>query len=145
MVCHFLLLRRGGIEGKKWKNMKEKFLSPKEISEFFLLKSSADLMKSIHIGEGNMFYSKRKVNMKVTQSCLTLCDPMDSPWNSIGQITGVGSLSLFQGIFPTQGLNPDLQYFGQILYQQSHKGSPRIRVWVAYFFLQQIFLTQESN
>ena len=145
MVCHFLLLRRGGIEGKKWKNMKEKFLSPKEISEFFLLKSSADLMKSIHIGEGNMFYSMRKVNMKVTQSCLTLCDPMDSPWNSIGQITGVGSLSLFQGIFPTQGLNPDLPYFGQILYQQSHKGSPRIRVWVAYFFLQQIFLTQESN
>ena len=64
------------------------------------------------------------MNMKVTQSCLTLCNPMDCPWNSIGQITGVGSLSLFQGIFPTQGLNPDLPYFGQILYQQSHKGSP---------------------
>ena len=26
-----------------------------------------------------------------------------SPWNSLGQNTGVGSLSLFQGIFPTQG------------------------------------------
>ena len=25
-----------------------------------------------------------------------------SPWNSPGQNTGVGSLSLFQGIFPTQ-------------------------------------------
>ena len=31
-----------------------------------------------------------------------------SPWNSPCQNTGVGSLSLFQGIFPTQGSNPDL-------------------------------------
>ena len=44
--------------------------------------------------------------MKVAQSCLTLCDPMDySAWNSPGQNTGVGSLSLLQGIFPTQELN----------------------------------------
>ena len=31
-----------------------------------------------------------------------------STWNSPGQNTGVGSLSLLQGIFPTQGSNPDL-------------------------------------
>ena len=31
-----------------------------------------------------------------------------SPWNSPGQNTGVGSLSLFQGIFPIQGSNPGL-------------------------------------
>ena len=31
-----------------------------------------------------------------------------SPWKSLGQNAGVGSLSLFQGIFPTQGLNPGL-------------------------------------
>ena len=31
-----------------------------------------------------------------------------SPWNSPGQDTGVGSLSLLQEIFPTQGLNPGL-------------------------------------
>ena len=31
-----------------------------------------------------------------------------SPWNSLGQNTGVGSLSLLQGIFPTQGSNPGL-------------------------------------
>ena len=29
-----------------------------------------------------------------------------SPWNSPGQNTGMGSLSLLQGIFPTQGSNP---------------------------------------
>ena len=31
-----------------------------------------------------------------------------TPWNSPGQNTGLGSLSLLQGIFPTKGLNTDL-------------------------------------
>ena len=48
-----------------------------------------------------------------------------SPWNSPGQNTGVGSFSLLQGISPTQGLNPGLPYYRWILYQLSHKGSPR--------------------
>ena len=69
--------------------------------------------------------NKEKMKVKVTQSCLTLCDPMDySPWNSPGQNTGVGSLSLLQGIFPTQGSNPGLPHCRWILYQLSHKGSP---------------------
>ena len=50
-----------------------------------------------------------------------------SPWNSPGQNTGVGSLFLLQGIFPTQGSNPGLPHCRRILYQLSHKGSPR---WV---------------
>ena len=57
-----------------------------------------------------------------------------SPWNSPGQNTGVGSLSLLQEIFPTQGLNPGLPHCRQILYQLSHKGNPRILEWVAYPF-----------
>ena len=48
-----------------------------------------------------------------------------SPWNSPGQNTKAGSLFLLQGIFPTQGLNPGLPHCRQILYQLSHKGSPR--------------------
>ena len=55
-----------------------------------------------------------------------------SPWTSPGQNTGVGSLSLLQGIFPTQGPNPGLLHCGQILYQLSHKGSPRLLEWVVY-------------
>ena len=47
-----------------------------------------------------------------------------SPWNSPGQNTRVGSLSLLQGIFPTQGSNPGLPHYNHILYQLSHKGSP---------------------
>ena len=57
-----------------------------------------------------------------------------SPWDSPVQNTGVGSLSLLQGIFPTWGLNPGLPHCRQILYQLSHKGSPRILEWVAYLF-----------
>ena len=71
-------------------------------------------------------------------SCVQLfCDPMDwlySPWNSPGQNIGVGSLSLLQGVFPTQGLNPGVLHCRWILYQLSHKGSPRILEWVAYPF-----------
>ena len=59
---------------------------------------------------------------------------LHSPRNSAGQNTGVGSLSFPQGIFPTQGLKPGLPHCGQILYQLSHKGSPRILEWVAYPF-----------
>ena len=46
------------------------------------------------------------------------------PWNSPGQNTGVGSLSLLQGIFLTQEWNRGLLHYRQILYQLSYKGSP---------------------
>ena len=55
-------------------------------------------------------------------------------WNSLGQNTGVESLSLLQGIFPIQGLNPGLLHYMWILYQLSHKGSPRILERAAYSF-----------
>ena len=57
-----------------------------------------------------------------------------SPWNSLDQNTGVGSLSLLQGILPTQGLNLGLLHCGQIPYQLRHQGSPRRLEWVAYPF-----------
>ena len=49
-----------------------------------------------------------------------------SPWNSPGHNTGVGSLSLLQEIFPTQGLNPGLLHCRQILYHLSYHGSPSL-------------------
>ena len=65
------------------------------------------------------------VKVKVAQSSLTLCNPMDYTVHGIvGQNTGVGSLSLLQGIFPTQGWNPGLPHCRWILYQLSHRGSP---------------------
>ena len=46
-----------------------------------------------------------------------------SPWNSPGQSIGVDSLSLLQGIFPTQGSNPGLPHCRWVLYQLSHNGT----------------------
>ena len=50
------------------------------------------------------------------------------------QKTGVGSLSLIQGIFPTQGSNPGIPHYREILNQLSHKGNPSILEWIAYPF-----------
>ena len=85
-----------------------------------------------------------------SESCSVLSNSLQpqglySPWNSPGQNTGVGSCSFLQGIFPTQGSNPGLLHCRQILHQLSHQGSPRILEWIAYPFLQGVFLTQESN
>ena len=52
-----------------------------------------------------------------------------SAWNSPGQNTRVVSLSLLQGIFPTQGSNPGLPHCRWVLYQLSHKGIPRLLEW----------------
>ena len=67
---------------------------------------------------------RTKVKVKVTLSDSLQPLGLYSPWNSLGQNTGVGSLSLLQGIVPTQGSNPGLLPCRQILYQLSHKGSP---------------------
>ena len=68
----------------------------------------------------------------VTQSCPTLCDPMDwSPsgssvhGDSPGKNTGVGCHALLQEVFPTQGLNPGLPHCRQIIYPLSPQGNPK--------------------
>ena len=74
-----------------------------------------------------------------SESCSVMSDYLRphgrySPWNYLGQNTGVGSLSLLQGIFPSQGLILGVPLCGWILYQLNHKESPRILEWVAYPF-----------
>ena len=51
------------------------------------------------------------------------------PWNYPGHNTGVGSLSLLQGIFLIQGSNSGLLNFRWILYQLSYEGSPGQVFW----------------
>ena len=48
-----------------------------------------------------------------------------SPWILQAKILQWVNLSLLQGIFPTQRSNPGLQHCRRILYQLSHKGSPK--------------------
>ena len=70
-----------------------------------------------------------------SESCSVMSNSgLQSPWNSPVQNTGMGSLSLLQGIFPTQGSNSGLLHCRRILYQLGHKGSPRILDWVDYPF-----------
>ena len=69
---------------------------------------------------------------EVTQSCPTICDPMEQaplsmllhPWNFPGNSTGVDCHFLLEGIFPTQGSNLSLPHCRQLLYCLSHQGSP---------------------
>ena len=70
---------------------------------------------------------------------------MDFP----GQNTGVGCLSLLQGIFPTQGLNPGLEPRSPTLQADSlpaePQGKPKKIGVGSLSLLQWIFLSQELN
>ena len=69
-----------------------------------------------------------------------------SPWNSLGQNTGVGSLSLLQGLFPTQGLNPGLRIAGRFSGLPAEPWrKPKNTGVGSLSLLQWIFPTQESN
>ena len=88
----------------------------------------------------------------VIQSCLTICNSMDSssPGSSVhgdspGENTGVGCHVLLQGNLPNPGIksrSATMQVDSLLL---SHQGSPKILEWVAYPFSRGIFLTQELN
>ena len=77
--------------------------------------------------------------MVEVQLYLTVCNPMDCSlpgssvlgilwarileWKKKKRNTGVGCHSFLQGVFPTQGSNPGLLHYRQILYHLSHQGS----------------------
>ena len=62
--------------------------------------------------------------MSVSEKFLSRVQFFANSW-TVGQNNRrVGSLSLLQGIFPTQVLNPGLLHFKWILHQLTHKGSP---------------------
>ena len=72
-----------------------------------------------------------------------------SPWNSPGQNTEVGSLSLLQGIFPTQGLNPGIKSRSLTMQEDSllaeAQAKPKNTRVGSLSLLQWIFLTQKLN
>ena len=77
----------------------------------------------------------------VTQSSLTLCDPMDYIVHQAPLSMGLskqkhwsGLPCLLQGIFPTQGLYSGLLHCRQILYHLSHQESPDGTVAKCYWF-----------
>ena len=92
------------------------------------------VIKKIKAGERDRYWWQKWSESHSVMSDSLWPHGLYSPWDSLDQNTGVGSLSLLQGIFPSQGSNPCLPYCREILYQLSHKGSPRILEWVAYPF-----------
>ena len=97
-----------------------------------------DVMEYDKIHNANFVRSWTIINMSINRTlkaCLKWTEShsvvsyslwpheLHSPWNRPGQNTGVGSLSLLQGIFPAQGSNPGLLHCRWILYQLSHQGS----------------------
>ena len=73
----------------------------------------------------NIFYGNAYMVIYFTQYIL---------WNSSGQSTGMGSLSLLQGIFPTLGSNPGLPYCRRNFTSWATTKSPRIQKGVGYPF-----------
>ena len=59
------------------------------------------------------------------------------PWSSLGKNTRVGSHSLLQETFLTQGSNPGLLNLRQILYHLSHQRSPYMYTygWIYIYML----------
>ena len=79
------------------------------------------------IGNGRGYASNQRAGVRGSSIYFLLNFAVNFKTNEILQArqnTGVGSCSLLQEIFPTQGWNPGLRHCRQILYQLSHQGSP---------------------
>ena len=130
-------------EKDKWlrKSMHtQKLLAPE--SQFFSFLNSNNFPPQ----RGALTLESESVSESESRSVLSNSLPLHglcSPWNSPGQNTGVGSLSLLQRIFPTQGSNLGLQHCRQILHQLSYKGSPLSCLILQY--LQRIRVLKYAN
>ena len=70
-----------------------------------------------------------QIDESETENCSVVSDILRphglyNPWNSLDQNAEVGTHSLLQGIFPTQGSNPSVPHYRRVLYQLSHQWRP---------------------
>ena len=117
--------------------------------------------KTWNINHSPIHLAKTWLKVDVAQSCLTLCNAMHYIARGILQArnTGVGSLSLLQVIFATQGLNPGLLHCSWatreaktwktgtnlLLMKKFHHGNEtQLSRWNSYVLLQ-IFCDYEIN
>ena len=95
----------------------------REVSQMALMNLFSGQEKKCRSREQTYEHSRGR--SKVSERCSVLSDSLQPhglqpprflcPWNSPGQNTGVGSPSLLQGIFQTQGSNPGLPHCRRIL------------------------------
>ena len=103
-----------------------------------LMNTDAEILNKTFTNHKTTHKKDHAVLCLVTQVCLTPCAiarqaPL-SMGDSPGKSTGVGCHALFQGTFPTHGLNPGFPHCKRVLYCLSYQGSPRILEWAAYSF-----------
>ena len=119
--------------GRESKNERRLCLSHRQRSRRSSLPSRAGRLNGPEVGVQRLPAVGLRLERNVRngdQKTRTVCKAhgLYSPWNYPGQNTGVGSHSLLQWIFPTQGLNPGLPHCRRILYHLSHQGSPELPV-----------------
>ena len=130
-VCAYLLIFQKRSNGTiKPKLVKLLFMEKERSGMRFTEMESKTSLKVLY----NTVFTLVKWKWKLLSHVSLWPHVLYSPWNSPGQNTGVGSLSLLQGIFPTQEPNLGLPHCRWILYHLSHKASPRILEWVTYPF-----------
>ena len=75
------------------------------------------------------------MKVKVTELYPTLCNPMDYTVLEFSRPEYyTGSPFPSPGDLPNPGIEPRSPHYWQILYQSSHKESPRTLQWIAYPF-----------
>ena len=89
-------------------------------------------------------------NESESESCSVVSDSLESlglysPWNSPGQNTGVGSLSLLQGNLPNSGIEPRSPALQADSLPAEPQGKPKNTGMGSLSLLQGILPTQESN
>ena len=102
--------------------------------------------------KNSLFLLKRKSGAVL---CLVMSDSFQPyglqparllcPWDSPGKNTGVGCHALLQGIFQTQGLNPDLPQLQADCLLSEPPGKPKNTGVGSLSLLQGNFPIQESN
>ena len=111
-------------DGKDWRQ-EEKRMTEDELAGWYHRLNGHEFEQTAGVGDGqgSLVCCKSWGREESDMTEWLNWTELNSPQNSPGQNIEVGSLSIFQGIFPTQGLNPGLPCSRQILYQLSHQGS----------------------
>ena len=119
--------RRGFPLQKRFSNVSGPFITariPNRTHHFSIMK--------LTLGNMNSYLTPK---VKVPQSCPILCNPMDC---TVLGILQAGVLEWVAFFFSRESSHPrdrtQVSHCRQILYQRSHKGSPRILEWVACSF-----------
>ena len=120
----------------RWKSALNLISSFRETAIIHLTEGFRHVFKPcVHTLTDNERKHFRTLEKKVTQSCLTLCDPMDYTVHGILQARILERVAVpFSRRYSQPRDWTQASHIGWILYQLSHKGSPTILEWVVHPF-----------